>query len=653
MSEDIRMNELIEILIKAGKEYEQENRQIMTDFEYDKLYDELKVLEDKTGIILDNSPTRNVGHEIVSSLQKVRHDTIMLSLDKTKEISRLEEFLRNDSDERNGVLSWKLDGLSIVLKYQEGKLVQALTRGNGEVGEDVTHNARFFINTPREIEYKGNLSIRGEAIITFSEFERINEELEADGQYKNPRNLCSGTIRQLNTRIAAGRKVKYYPFSLVDGPVFEKKSEVLKFLIKQGFDVADYYLVGPLDVADRVEEFKEKVPKQDFATDGLVLTYDDIDFSRALGSTSKFPRDSVAFKWADELKTTRLLEIIWNTSRTGLINPIAVFKPVEIEGTTVERASLHNISIVESLELGIGDEISVYKANMIIPQIAENFTKSGSAAPPSNCPVCDSETAIQEENDTKTLHCTNPNCRARVVRTITHYASRDAVNIEGFSQQTVEKFIELGFLSNLSDIYKLAEYKDDIINLKGFGTKSFANLINAIEKSKHVHLANFIYGLGIDNVGLAGAKLLCRNFGYDFAKIRHACEEDFANIEGFGPKIAEGLFKYLQNPENNKIIDAALANLDFAEEEIVTADEETPVFGKTFVITGDLNHYANRKELQEYIESMGGKAAGSVSKKTDYLINNDNTSESSKNKKAKELGVTIITEDQFIELIKG
>ena len=650
--ENERIAELVELLNRANFAYEHENRPIMTDFEYDRLYDELLALEAKTGLVLETSPTTKVGHEVVSALSKMRHDSVLLSLDKTKEISRLEEFLSNAGDAGTGVLSWKLDGLSIVLKYSAGRLAQALTRGNGEIGEDVTHNARFFRNIPPQINFEGNLTVRGEAIISFSEFERINEELPEGEKYKNPRNLCSGTIRQLNTRIAASRKVEYYPFSLVDGPVFEKKSQGLQFLIEQGFEVAEHRLVNTNNVAQAVEHFKNAAAAQDFATDGLVLTYDGISFSRGLGATSKFPRDSLAFKWADELQTTRLLDIEWSTSRTGLINPIAIFSPVEIEGTTVERASLHNISILEGLMLGVGDEISVYKANTIIPQIAENFSKTGAAPPPAHCPVCNSQTLVKEENDTKTLHCSNPNCRARVVRTITHFASRNAMNIEGFSQKTVEKFIEQGFLSNFSDIYNLACYESKIKDMEGFGELSFTKLMAAIDRSKNANPANFVFGLGIDNVGLAGAKLLCKHFGNDFEKIRAATPEELTSIEGFGGVIANSLHSYFQNEENNRIVNQALNHIKFtAQPPTTAADSSSAIRDKTFVITGELAHYANRKALQEHIETLGGKVAGSVSKKTDYLINNDAGSASTKNKKARVLGVAVITEEEFAAMV--
>ena len=647
--ENKRMLELIDILTRANHAYEQENRQIMTDFEYDRLYDELAALEAATGVVLENSPTQRVGHEVISSLQKVRHDTVMLSLDKTKEATKLEAFLRADG--MAGVLSWKLDGLSLIVKYTGGRLAQAITRGNGQIGEDVTHNARFIRNLPREIDYTGDLTLRGEAVISFSEFARINEALPGDEKYKNPRNLCAGTMRQLDTRVAAARKVEYYPFSLVAGPDFENKSDGLAFLKQQGFDVAEYRLVDAENVAEAVEYFKNAVAAQDFATDGLVLTFDDIAYSEGLGATSKFPRDSVAFKWADELKRTRLLDIEWSPSRTGLINPIAIFEAVEIEGTTVERASLHNISILEGLSLGIGDEISVYKANMIIPQIAENFTQSGPVRPPAACPACGGDTAIKDENNTRTLHCTNAACVAKLLHTITHYASRNALNIEGFSQQTVEKFIELGFLTSYADIYRLESRAQEIKALKGFGEKSYNKLIDAIEKSKTANLANFIFGLGIDNVGLSGAKLLCRHFNHDLNAIRAADATEFVDIEGFGEVIAQSLHKYFRDAGNVSILEAALPYLSFVNEEVAAADETSPIFGKTFVITGDLSNYKNRKELQSLIEARGGRVSGSVSTKTDYLINNDAQSASSKNKKAQELGVEIITEADFSAMV--
>ncbi|MCL2621116.1 MAG: NAD-dependent DNA ligase LigA [Defluviitaleaceae bacterium] len=642
-----RMTELVNILNEAASAYEND-REIMSDFEYDRLYDELLLLEANSGVVLENSPTQKVGYEVASSLEKVRHHTPLLSLDKTKEIGKLESFLAD----HEGVLSWKLDGLTIVLKYSNGLLSQALTRGNGEVGEDVTHNAKFFRNIPKGITFKGDLWVRGEAVISFTEFERINEGMEGE-KYKNPRNLCAGTIRQLNSRIAASRKVDYFAFAVLEHSEYKSqtKERALVFLADQGFALAEYKMVNTENVADAVEGFKQTVDKMDYATDGLVLTYDDVEYSASLGATSKFPRDSLAFKWADELATTRLIGIEWNTSRTGLINPIALFEPVDIEGSTVARASLHNVSIAEGLELGVGDEISVYKANMIIPQIDENFTRSGFVGHPDTCPVCDHSTILRDEKGVKTLHCDNAHCRARVARTIVHYVGRDGANIEGLSEKTIEKFIDLGYISNFSHIYKLGEYAEQIKGMEGFGERSYAKLTDAIEKSKTLDLANFIYALGIDNIGLSGAKSLCRHFGYDFDAIRLAEPDDFSAIDGFGDIMAQSIYSYFRNPQNNENVDAALSHLNIKRPETVAPVESSLIAGKTFVITGDLKHFDNRKALTEYIEELGGKVAGSVSKKTNYLINNDTASASSKNKKAQELGVTIIDEQGFLGLV--
>ncbi|MCL2415921.1 MAG: NAD-dependent DNA ligase LigA [Defluviitaleaceae bacterium] len=642
-----RIYELVELLNRANYAYEQENSPIMTDFEYDKLYDELIELESKTGFILENSPSQNAGHEIVSNLVKVKHDVALLSLNKTKDADDLAEFLNNDGETKDGILSWKLDGLTIILRYANGELLQGLTRGNGEIGEDITHNAKFLRNIPRSIDFKGELTVRGEAIIRLGEFERINEQLEDDEKYKNPRNLCSGSMRQLNSRIAAGRNIDFFAFAIlgVVGMDFLKKSEHLEFLEKLGFELAAYLQVDESNVKAAVENFKAKVETEDFATDGLVLTYNDIEFSESLGKTSKFPRDSLAFKWADELRQSRLLDIQWHTSRTGLINPIAIFEPIELEGTIVARASLHNLSIVEKLELGIGDTIEVYKANMIIPQIAANLTKSKTVLPPSICAVCSTNVVIRETNDVKTLHCPNPNCRARLIFTISHYAGRNGMNIEGFSKQTIEKFLEMGFLENCSDIYELERYKEEIIALVGFGERSYNKLIDSVETSKTAKLANFIYALGIDNVGLSNAKLLCRHFDYDIERIINASYEDFAAIEGFGDIIAESLINFFA--ANIEFLNKIMSYLKL-EGEIIS---EGTFSGKTFVITGDLQHYRNRKAMSAVIEAKGGKIAGSISKNTDFLVNNNPASQSSKNKKAKELNIPIITENEFIGML--
>lgn len=642
-----RMKELIELLNKASKAYYQEDREIMSDFEYDKLYDELLELERKSGIVLSDSPTQMVGYVILSNLTKVNHESKMLSLDKTKEIDKLKEFLGNNI----GCLSLKMDGLTIVLNYKNGELFQAVTRGNGEVGEDVTHNARTFKNIPLKINYNKELTVRGEAVISYEEFKKINEELSEDEKYKNPRNLCSGTVRQLNSEIAAKRNVNFIAFSLVTSENIDfndLKSNQMKWLKDMGFQVVETKIVTSENIEHAVKEFQDNISQNKYASDGLVLTYDSINYSKSLGTTSKFPRDSMAFKWADETSETILEQIIWNTSRTGLINPIAVFMPVELEGTTVNRASLHNLSIVENLKLGIGDKIKVYKANMIIPQVAENLTKSGTAVIPNKCPVCNEETEIIKLKDGKALKCPNPNCEAQIIRSLSHFCSRDAMNIEGLSEATIEKFVNNKFIKKYIDIYSIEKYKDEIISMDGFGEKSYNNLIDAIEKSKKVNLANFIYSLGINQVGLSNAKLLCLYYDNDINKIINAEIDELVDIEGFGEIIANSIKKYFSHNENVEMINKIMTILDIIQEE---SKFEKILKEKIFVITGDLEKFKNRKELQSKIEELGGKVTGSVSSKTSYLINNDALSNSSKNKKAKQLEIPIITEDDFINMI--
>lgn len=643
-----RMKELIKKLNNASKAYYQEDREIISDFEYDRLYDELVSLENKTGIILSSSPTQKVGHQVLSSLKKVPHESRMLSLDKTKDVNALKSFLGS----HKGILSYKMDGLTVVLTYVDGELSQAVTRGNGEIGEDITHNAKFFKNIPLKINFKGELVLRGEAVISFEDFAVINESLPAEDKYKNPRNLCSGTVRQLNSQISAKRNVNFIAFALfkAEGITFgDDKNQRFSWLEKMGFECVERQEVTAENIEAAVKYFEEKIPNNRFATDGLVLTFSSTEYSQSLGSTAKFPRDSIAFKWADELAETTLLNVVWNTSRTGLINPIAVFEPVELEGTTVERASLHNLSIVENLKLGIGDKITVYKANMIIPQVAENITKSNSLEIPSVCPVCGEDSVIISLRDGKALKCPNPNCKAQRISSLEHFVSRDAMNIEGLSEATIEKFIEKGFIDNYTDIFKLSKYKDSIINMEGFGEKSYNNLISAIEKSTTVALPNFIYSLGINNVGLSNAKLLCKKFNNSLDAIIKADFDSLVSIDGFGDVIAESIIKYFSHSENLDLIHDALKYINFRSDEENTADLKLD--NLTFVITGDVHIYKNRKELQAHIEKLGGKVTGSVSSKTNYLINNDAASSSSKNKKAKELNIPIISEEEFLNML--
>lgn len=644
-----RMKELVKLLNAASESYYQKDSTIMSDFEYDKLYDELVRLENETGIILSDSPTQHVGYAVLSSLEKVRHEQPMLSLNKTKSVDELISFLGNEE----GILSYKMDGLTVVLTYRNGSLESAVTRGNGEIGENITHNAKCFKNIPLKIPFEGELILRGEAVISFKEFERINSSLDEEEQYKNPRNLCSGTVRQLDSSVAAKRNVSFIAFSLVsaEGKEFDNlKEEKLDFLDKLGFESVIRKKVTADNIAAAVKEFEAAIPDNMFATDGLVLTFNSISYSNSLGRTAKFPRDSIAFKWQDETAETTLRDIIWNTSRTGLINPIAVFDSVELEGTTVSRASLHNVSIVKELKLGIGDKITVYKANMIIPQVAENITKSDSAVIPDKCPVCHEDAEIVQVVDGKVLKCTNPNCKARRVFSLAHFVSRDAMNIEGMSEATIEKFIAQGFLDKYPDMFRLEKYRDNIINMEGFGEKSYNNLINSVEKAKKTHLPNFIYALGINHVGLSNAKLLCTHYNNDIDSIISAKADELINIEGYGEKIAQALEKYFSYDENIDLIRDALSYLEIIKDEKPQNDKRFD--GMSFVVTGDVYVYKNRKELQADIEKYGGKATGSVSSKTNYLINNDVNSSSTKNQKAKSLGIPIISEQEFIDMLK-
>ena len=642
-----RMKELTERLNQAAKAYYQEDREIMTNLEYDNLYDELVRLEEETGTVLANSPTLKVGYEAVDFLPKETHESPMLSLDKTKDVEELREFI----GEHKTLLSWKLDGLTIVLTYENGELLKAVTRGNGIVGEVVTNNARVFKNIPLKIPYKGRLVLRGEAIITYSDFEKINASIEdVETRYKNPRNLCSGSVRQLNNEITAKRNVRFYAFSLVSAEgvdMHNSREYQFQWLKSQGIDVVEYKVVTAETLDEAMEYFSQAVEKNDFPSDGLVALYDDIAYGESLGSTAKFPRNSYAFKWADEMRETRLLEIEWSPSRTGLINPIAVFEPVELEGTTVSRASVHNVSILKELELGIGDTIQVYKANMIIPQIAENLTRSGNLKIPDICPVCGHEARIIKENEVESLYCMNPDCVAKKIKAFTLFVSRDAMNIDGLSEATLEKFIARGFIHDFGDIFEIEKHREEIVSMDGFGEKSFENLMDSLDRAKKTTLPKVIYSLGIANIGLANAKVICRYFDYELEKIRNAGEEEVSAIDGIGPVIAKNLVEYFKNEENNKKLDHLLSHLEIEKEE---TGEEQIFAGMNFVITGSVEHFSNRSEAKAYIESLGGKVTGSVTGKTNYLINNDKNSGSSKNKKAKELGIPILSEEDFLRL---
>ena len=646
-----RMLELVELLNRARRVYEQEDTEIMSNYEYDKLYDELAALEQELGTTLASSPTINVGYEVLSELPKERHEKPMLSLDKTKEVARLKEFIGT----QKCVISWKMDGLTIVLTYRNGELVKAVTRGNGEVGEVITNNAKVFKNIPLHIPYKGELILRGEAVIGYGDFERINAQIEdVDAKYKNPRNLCSGSVRQLSNEVTAKRNVRFYAFTLVraeDVDFENSRARQLDWLVKQGFDVVEHHLVTVETIEEEVQWFASKIVENDFPSDGLVLVYDDIAYGQSLGTTAKFPRDSFAFKWADEIRDTTLLKIEWSPSRTGLINPVAIFEPVELEGTTVSRASVHNLSIMEELELGIGDTIQVYKANMIIPQIAENLTRSGNIEIPKVCPVCGGMTRISMENETKTLYCTNPQCQAKQVKSFALFVSRDALNIEGLSEATLEKFIDSGFIKDYVDIFHLERYEEQIKQMEGFGEKSYVNLQNSIEKARVTTLPRLVYSLGILNIGLANAKMICKALDNEPQRVVNATQEELSEIPGVGEVIAGTYVEYFAKEIHRDLFYRLLDEVTLPEKE---TDSAPQIFeGKNFVITGSVNHFANRGEVKELIESKGGKVTGTVTSKTDYLINNDVQSTSSKNKKARELGIPIISEEEFLEMCGG
>lgn len=645
-----RMLELVELLNRARRAYEQEDTEIMSNYEYDKLYDELQELEEELGTTLASSPTIHVGYEVQSELPKERHESPMLSLDKTKEVSRLKEFLGS----QEALLSWKLDGLTIVLTYQNGTLQKAVTRGNGEIGEVITNNAKVFQNLPLHISYKGELILRGEAVIRYQDFERINSEIEdVDAKYKNPRNLCSGSVRQLSNEVTAKRNVRFFAFSLVraEGVEFENsRARQFEWLSNQGFEVVEHHLVTAETIESEVAWFAEKIVENEFPSDGLVLVYNDIAYGQSLGRTAKFPRDSFAFKWADEVRETTLKEIEWSPSRTGLINPVAVFEPVELEGTTVSRASVHNLSIMEELELGVGDTIQVYKANMIIPQIAENLTRSGTCPIPEHCPVCGGTTRISMVNDTRMLYCTNPQCQAKQVKSFALFVSRDAMNIEGLSEATLEKFIDRGFVKDFTDIFHLDRYEEEIKKMEGFGEKSYVNLQKSVEHARKTTLPKLLYSLGIANIGLANAKMICKALENDPQKLPDATVEELGAIPGVGEVIAQSYVAYFSEEKHRKLYIELLQEVEIPQE---TGEAEIQILeGKNFVITGSVHHFANRAEVKELIEKKGGKVTGSVTSKTDYLINNDVESTSSKNKKARELGIPILSEEAFLKMLE-
>lgn len=665
-----RMLYLVDLLNKASSAYYNEDTEIMSNFEYDAYYDELCQLEEKEGIVLENSPTQKAGFEVVSNLQTAKHEFPALSLDKTKSRVSLIPWLNG----KEGVLSWKMDGLTVVATYNNGKLISAVTRGNGYVGEIVTHNAKHFKGLPRTISFKKKLIVRGEAVMSYKDFETINNEIpNIESKYKNARNLASATVRLLDANKSAQRPISLFVFDLVfregnngENALPKLKSEQFKWLETLGFNVVEYKVVSGETIVKEIENFENKLLQNPFPSDGLVLIFNDDEYGKSLGMTGKFPRNGIAFKWKDETVSTKITDIEWSASRTGLLNPVAIFEPVEIEGTTVSRASVHNVSIAESLQLGIGSTVEVLKANKIIPQIAKTTKSTGKTFVPDICPICGHKTQIRENDGIKTLYCTNPECSAKHVGKYVHFCARDCMNILGMSEATVSKFIECGIIKEYADFFRFDKHPE-IKTMEGFGEKSFQKMISsseeALNKADFVHI---IHSFGIPNVGLGQAKLLKKaveQWSYEmypefemtyFDCLARMSETfDFETIDGFGQIIAKSLLNWI---DKNMVKDTEVMNfITLVPALWIPKKEEkkaSAIAGKTFVITGSVNHYKNRDALKEFIESLGGKTSGSVSAKTDFLINNDVTSTSGKNKKAKELGVKIISEDEFIALSK-
>lgn len=650
-----RMKQLVAKLNEARRVYEQGTDEIMSNLEYDRLYDELLKLEQELGTYLPNSPTHNVGYEVVSALQKEKHETPMLSLDKTKSTDAIKSFIGN----KKCIASWKMDGLTVVLTYNNGKLDKAVTRGNGEIGEIVTHNARTFKNLPKEIEFKGKLVLRGEAIITYTDFNKINSSLGSGVEnYKNPRNLCSGSVRQLDSSIANNRSIRWFAFELVsaDGKSPNSVEQSFEWLKRQGFQTVEYMVINQSNFLSVMSYFSSKVSKIDIPSDGLVFTYDDVAYGKSLGRTSKFPRHSMAFKWQDDEAESRLINIEWQVGKTGIITPVAIFEPVDIEGSTVSKASLHNLSILmETLGRPYkGEKIRVFKANMIIPQIScgeklqPNQINAIRISIPDQCPCCGGETEVQidPKSGVQTLWCSNIDCPAKGSRLFKHFVSRDAMNIDGISDATLNRFIEEGLISTFADIYRLSDHMEKIVNMDGFGYKSYENMINSINKSRKVKPANLINALSIPNVGLATAKLICRNFGNDIEKVVAASYSEIDSINGVGDVIASNFVNYFNNKENVDNFIDLYRQLVIEQEKIST---NTSMNGVVICVTGDVYIFPNRRAIKDLVENLGGKLTGSVSRSTSYLVTNDTTSGSRKNKAAQEYGIQILTEKQFID----
>lgn len=660
-----RIKELNQQLNQYRDSYYNNSVSEISDYEYDKLFDELKRLEEETNIVMANSPTHTVGYEVKSKLEKVKHSHPMLSLDKTKSVDELKKF----AGSQDCLLTCKMDGLTVLLTYENGKLIQAETRGNGEIGEDITHNAKVFENIPLYIDYLGYLEVEGEAIITYSDFEKINSRLPEDEKYKNPRNLATGSVRQLDNSIAAKRYVKFIVWKVqkIEDEIENNNSFLHRLLFAKqlGFDVVPLLTYSnntsdKEDCEEMIENLRKYAANKGFPIDGLVMTYNDILYGESLGVTDHHPKHSLAFKFYDDIYPTKLLDVEFTMGKTGILTPTAIFEPVEIDGTIVERASLHNLSIMNNLGITHkGQVVNVYKANAVIPQIDSveednvEVTDNNIIIPAENCPICGADTKIVKDNNSEILVCSNPDCKGKFLGKLSHFVSKNAINIDGLSEQTLQKFIELGWVSNFQDIYRLINHNKDMAVLDGFGKRSTNKLITAIENSRKTTLDRFIYALSIPLIGRSTSKDIakyCNNDINVFMKVMIENKaHDFINsIDGFGDVMYKSLYDWWN--------EYCLSFFELSKEFYFETTNENnnssvDLLGKVFVITGGLNHYKNRDELIRTIEQLGGKVSGTVSKKTSYLINNDTKSKSGKNKKAIDLGIQIISEDEFINMI--
>lgn len=647
---------LVRQLTAACEAYYKNDNPIMTDKQFDDLFDELEKLENETGFVMCGSPTQKVQGYVINELKKVKHTKPMLSANKTKEISEIERFIGNQLC----ILSWKLDGLTIVLRYKDNKFTQAITRGNGEIGEDVTHTMSMCSNIPMTIPYTGDLEVRGECVISWEEFNKINETL--NDQYKHPRNLAAGTVRQLDSNISRSRKLTFKAFELVQDELYERSKtnlllrdqlmdikESFDYLEECGFEVVEHELVTNNNISDVIERFDPE--KYQYPVDGLVVMYNSYEYGKQQGKTSHHPLNMLALKWEDQLYETTLEDVLWNTSKTGLINPVAIFSPVDLDGAITTRATLHNVSYIEDLELGIGDSIQIYRSNMVIPKVHESLTRSNNLDIPSKCPCCGGDVEIHNENGSKTLHCMNQQCSAKLLSQFVYFVSRECMNIDGLSEATLDRFIQAGWLIQLKDIYHLYEHKKEMIHMDGFGKRRVEKLLDAIEKSRNSKLSNFITALSIPLIGKSTAKdmaKVCHNHINEFF-LNIESKFDWSNVDGIGDTTNDSINDYFD--KNLEAVKDLIKEINFSSSENDNHSSKD-LSGLTFVITGKVEKYKNRNVMKEEIESKGGKVSGSVSSKTNYLVNNDMSSNSSKNKKAKELMIPIITEDELIKLIR-